>query len=109
VNAYIAAVLLMLATALLCGLVWILSGAASLVRRIRHSDNLLDRRDKLTISVSIQLSHLNSRVSQLSTTVEQLGSKIQDKPNEDLTNHIAEQCDLVPPHDPPEDGGSATE
>jgi len=98
--AYVAATLMIAASLLLCGLVWLLSGAARLHRAIRRRTANEDRKYRISFAISVQLSGLHERVSVLDHVIGKFGPAPQHGSDDGLEPKAAPEGDVPPPQDP---------
>jgi len=97
--AYVAATLMLVASLLLCGLVWLLSGAARLHSAIRRRENSETRKYRVSFAISVQMLSLSRKVSVLDDVLVKLGSGPQDGADDGLQPQAAPERDGPTPED----------
>jgi len=98
--AYAAATLMIAASLLLCGLVWLLSGAAKLHSAIKRREGAEIRKYRVSFNISVQMLSLSKRVSVLDDVLVKLGSTPKDRSDDALQPQAAPEGDVPPPQDP---------
>jgi len=98
--AYVAATMMIAASLLLCGLVWLLSGAARLHSAIKRREGAETRKYRVSFNISVQMLSLSRKVSVLDDVIGKLGARPEDSSNDGLEPKAAPEGDVPPPQDP---------